>query len=70
MAENVNEKKNILKDLKKFFSNIIGEVKKIVWPNREQVTNNTLVVLGCVGGIGVVIWAIDYVLRFLVSLII
>ena len=38
-----------------------SECRKIVWPTREQTTNNTLVVIACVVIIGIFIWVLDIV---------
>ena len=47
---------------KKFFKDIKGEVKKIVWPDGKTVVKSTLVVLAAVAVIGLAIFAIDWVL--------
>lgn len=50
------------KAIKKFFKDIKGEVKKIVWPDGKTVVKSTLVVLAAVAVIGLAIFAIDWVL--------
>ena len=45
----------------KFFRELRSELKKVVWPTREQVTKNTLVVAGCSAFVGVLIWLFDFV---------
>lgn len=66
MAENVkvsrfeNSKKNIVR----FFKEVRNELKKVIWPNRTQLTNNTITVLMSCLVIGVIIWVFDFVLTF------
>ena len=45
---------------KKFFREIKSELKKVVWPTKEQVLKNALVVAGCVLVVGVFIWLFDF----------
>ena len=55
---------------KKFFRELRSELKKVVWPTREQVTKNTLVVAGCSAFVGVLIWLFDFVAQFGINTII
>ena len=48
------EKKNIFVRIKDWFKDLRKEFKKVVWPDRKKVFNNTLVVL-CVVIIGSVL---------------
>ena len=68
MAENVKKTENgfvrFVKRVTKFFRDCKGEVKKIVWPTRQQTINNTLVVLGCCLVLGVFIWILDAIFGF------
>ena len=52
----------------KFFRDLKGEFKKIVWPSKKQIINNTIIVIIAVILIGLVIWAIDLGLAALVQL--
>ena len=45
---------------KKFFREIKSELKKVVWPTKEQVIRNALVVAGCVLVVGLFIWLFDF----------
>lgn len=47
------------KAAKKWIHELRVELKKVVWPSRKEVTNNTLVVAGVVGAVGVCIWVFD-----------
>jgi len=46
-----------------------GELKKVVWPNRETVTKNTGTVLLCSLLIGACIWIFDFAATSLVKMI-
>ena len=46
---------------KKFFREMRSELKKVVWPTKEQVLKNALVVAGCVLVVGLFIWLFDFV---------
>ena len=49
---------------KKFFREIRSELKKVVWPTKEQVLKNALIVAGCVLVVGLFIWLFDFVAQF------
>ena len=46
-----------------------GELKKVVWPNRETVTKNTGTVLLCSLCVGACIWVFDFAATSLVKII-
>lgn len=58
--ENTAKKPSFIARMKRFFKDIYGEIKKIVWPNRKQVINNTGVVVVAVVISSVFISLIDY----------
>ena len=45
--------------IKKFFKDVKGECKKVVWPDAKTVIKSTGVVLLCVAILGLIIWLID-----------
>ena len=45
----------------KFFRELRSELKKVVWPTKQQVLKNTLGVVGCVVVVGAFIWLFDFV---------
>jgi len=51
-----------LKDLK-------SEVKKIVWPTKKQVVNNTVVVMIAMVVTGIFIWGLDSIFMLVFNLI-
>ena len=48
------------KAIAKYFKDLRGEKKKIIWPNGKMVLKSTLVVIVCVLIVGVVIWLADF----------
>lgn len=48
----------------KWFRELKSEIKKIVWPTRQQTTNNTVVVIAAIAVVGVFIWVLDAVFNF------
>jgi len=78
MASNATAKKDEKKGpskffsrIKKFFRDFKGETKKVVWPSRKQIINNTLIVIAFVILAAVVVGVLDLafgaVLRLLVG---
>ena len=43
----------------KYFRDLKGEIKKVVWPSRKQIINNTLVALVLIVASAIVVWAFD-----------
>ncbi len=52
----------------KFIKDLRAEVKKIVWPTKKQVINNTSVVIVAMLASGAFIWAIDSLFKVLFDL--
>ncbi len=73
MAEAKAKKPNIFKRIGKFFTDVVSEMKKIVWPSKKQTLNNTLAVVVIVVVAAVVIVLLDLafgkLLELLISLI-
>ncbi len=65
-TSNTEKKPNIFKRIgkaiAKFFKDLRGETKKIVWPGRQMVIKSTGVVLAAILVIGAGIWVIDFAL--------
>jgi preprotein translocase subunit SecE len=49
-----------------FLDEVRAEVKKVTWPDREQLKNATLVILAFVAIVALLIGALDIVLQWLV----
>ena len=65
------EKKNIFvrvwSKIRKFFKEIVLELKKVTWPKKDELVQNTFsVILFCLM-VGIVIWVSDALLEMLVS---
>ncbi len=60
MAESKEKKPSFFARIKKYFRDTAGEVRKIVWPTRKAVVNNTVIVLTTVVIFAVVIWVLDF----------
>ena len=54
--------KNVGKAIARFFKDLRGETKKIVWPGPKMVVKSTGVVLATVLILGAGIWIIDFAL--------
>ena len=70
MAANAQGEKKIgfFGRIARFFRDSKGELKKVVWPSKKQVVNNTAIVIAFVLIAAVIIGAFDYILSFLIAL--
>ena len=66
MAE-ANKKENVFARIGRWFREMRSELKKVVWPGKSQMVNNTLVVLACVVVVGIFIWAFDAIAGLVVN---
>ena len=68
------EKKNVFARvfgaIGKFFRDVIAEVKKVVWPSKKQVLNNTAVVFAVCIISGAALFAIDSAFALLMRLLV
>ena len=55
------ENKKEKKDSKKFFKEFKAELKRVSWPTRKQLVNNTIAVLSIVIVIAVIVFVLDLV---------
>ena len=51
----------------KWFREMRSELKKVVWPSKKQVINNTLIVIACCIVVGIFIWVFDAVAGLFVN---
>ena len=63
-AMNPQSQKRKRGSIKDYFKGVKLEMKKVVWPSRKQIVNNTLVVLATVLVIGIIIWVLDLIFQF------
>jgi preprotein translocase subunit SecE len=59
VSKPAEESNDILSRLRKGFNDIRSEVMKVSWPNREELRNLTIVVIGISAGVGVVLGLLD-----------
>ncbi|MEG1972414.1 MAG: preprotein translocase subunit SecE [Oscillospiraceae bacterium] len=60
---------SILAKIKKFFLDQKSEIKKIVWPSKKQVINNTGIVIGVVVIFSVIIGSFDWALSAVIKVL-
>lgn len=61
--------KKIFAAIAKFFRDLVAETKKVVWPSKKQVINNTGVVLAVCAISGAGLFVINSVFGFLLNLL-
>jgi preprotein translocase subunit SecE len=59
------DKPNAFERLKKYFHDVRVEMQRVVWPNREEVIQSSLVVVVALAFFMVYVFAWDYVSQFL-----
>ena len=69
-VKRTNEKLGFFARVKKWFREMRSELKKVVWPTKSQVLNNTVVALVVIFGSAIVIWAFDQIASRGIELII
>jgi len=73
MAENEVKKVSRIKkagqNLARQFREVKAELKKVIWPNRTQLINNTVTVLIFCLIVGIIIWAADFGLTALADIV-
>ena len=60
-AKPKEKKPGIFARIAKWFREMKSELKKVVWPTKSQMVNNTLIVLACVLIVGIFICIFDAV---------
>lgn len=72
-AKKPNAFVRFFKRIVRYFREMKSELKKVVWPTRQQVVRNTVVVILVVLVVGVLIWLFDWlaaaIIRALVNLV-
>lgn len=51
----------------KFFREVRAEMRKVSWPNRKELFNNTVVVLVTVLVMAAIVWVFDVALSFILT---
>lgn len=70
MPENIKGSKiaKLGKTIIRFIKEIRMELKKVIWPTREQLVRNTIAVLFACLIVGIIIWILDFGLAKLIEL--
>ena len=63
------KKVGFLKKITRYFKDLKSEYKKIVWPTKSQIINNTLVVIVVIVIVGLFVAGLDAILSLIVRLI-
>ena len=73
LAQKKEKKPNIFvragKRIARWFREMKSELKKVVWPSRKQIINNTLIVIAFVAIAAIVVGGVDILLTTLVDLV-
>lgn len=56
--------------IKKYFKEVKAEMKKVVWPAFSKIKQNTIIVIVYVLLVGLVIWGLDALFTWVMSMII
>lgn len=71
MAKKEIQKKNTAKKkgILSFIKETKNELKKVIWPTRKQLLNNTVIVFASIAVVAVIIWVLDNVFKLSLGLI-
>ena len=70
-ADKKKEKKpGLFAKIAKWFRDLKSEAKKVVWPNKKQVMNNTAVTIAAIVLVGVIVGGLDAVFAWIRNLLI
>ncbi len=67
MTDHKKGKEKVPQRAKRFIREVRMELKKVIWPTREQLVNNTIIVFTACVLVGAVIWLADAGLGLLYS---
>jgi len=62
--------RSVIPRVRRYFGEVIAELKKVVWPTREETRRLTIMVIIIAGAIGLFLGIVDYGFTHLVELII
>ncbi len=68
-AKKSDKKPGFFDRISRFFRELKSESKKVVWPSKKQVINNTSIVLAVMAVVGGGIWIVDWLFAFLRGLL-
>ena len=64
------KKPSVFARASKWFRELKAEMRKIVWPTKQQTLNNVLVVVATVLIVGIFVWVLDLIFGGLVAAVI
>jgi len=68
-----NEKQSFTERITQWFRDLRSELKKVVWPTRQQMVKNTTVALAVTFSSAIVLWGFDFIaskgVKALISLV-
>lgn len=71
MSTQANTRKGAsAKQIGKFLKGVRSELKKVIWPNRKELINNTVIVIISVVLVTFSLWVLDSAFGFLLNLMI
>jgi preprotein translocase subunit SecE len=65
----IEKKPNIFRRIGRWFRDTRGELRRVVWPTRKQLVNNTLIVLAAVIAVGIVMAGLDAVFMMVIHML-
>ena len=68
-SEKKQDSKKAASKVSRYFRELKAEIKKVVWPDKKQIVNNTLVVLAAIIIVSIFIGGLDILLGGLVTLV-
>jgi preprotein translocase subunit SecE len=68
-AKKSDKKPGFFAKASRFFREMKAESKKVVWPSKKQIINNTGIVLGVMAVVGGGIWIVDWIFALLRGLL-
>lgn len=63
-------KPGFFKRIARYFKDLSGEFKKVVWPTKSQTINNTIVVVVTCAICGLFVWGLDSLFNFIITTLI
>ena len=69
MSENVKKKEGFFRRIVKSIKATKAEAKKVTWPTKKQLINNTVVVIAALVVIGLIIFGLDTLFAYLAKLV-
>ena len=69
MSENTAKKPGLFSRMARSFRDMKGEMKRVVWPSRKQIINNTLIVIAFMVIAAIAVGGVDIILTTIMDLL-